>query len=142
MNDGLPSGPADLAVGDGERVALDLALLGGQVEQHLAGGGGGAAQLARHRAASSGCRTCRRRTGTSAVSAITMRIDFSGDAQFLGDDLRERRADVLADLDLAGVDGDRAVLADVEPGADLRGTLPPPPGGWRGDFIAERAARR
>ena len=39
--------------------------------------------------------------------------------QFLGDDLRERGADVLADLDLAGVDGDRAVLADVQPGADL-----------------------
>ena len=53
------------------------------------------------------------------MSAITSLIRWIGRVQFLGDDLRERRADVLADLDLAGVDGDRAVFADVQPGADL-----------------------
>ena len=62
--------------------------------------------------------------GTRAVSAMTRRTDAGGSAQLLGDDLGQRRADVLADLDLAGVDGDRAVLGDVQPGADLAGRRP------------------
>ena len=41
--------------------------------------------------------------------------------KLFGDDLRERRADVLADLGLAGVDGDLAVFADVQPGGDVPG---------------------
>ena len=41
-------------------------------------------------------------------------------AQLLGHHLRQRRAQVLADLHLAGVGRDLAVRADVQPGADLR----------------------
>ena len=96
-----------------------LQLLGGQVEQHLARGRGHACAAA---AAMSGVvrlPNVPTSNGSRPVSAMTMRIDADGDAQLLGHRLRERRADVLADLDLAGVDGDRAVLADVQPGADL-----------------------
>ena len=39
--------------------------------------------------------------------------------ELLGDLLRERGPDVLADLDLAGEDGDLAVLVDVEPGGEV-----------------------
>ena len=46
-------------------------------------------------------------------------------AQLLGDLLRERRADVLPHLDLAGEDGDVPVLGDVEPRADVPRELPP-----------------
>ena len=61
--------------------------------------------------------------GVSSVSPITSRIDSDRRAQLLGDVLGERRADVLAELDLAGVDGDLPLLVDVEPGADLIGAL-------------------
>ena len=55
--------------------------------------------------------------GVRSVSPITSRIVAERRAQLLRDGLRERRADVLAELDLAGEDGDAAVLRDVEPGA-------------------------
>ena len=41
--------------------------------------------------------------------------------ELLGDGLGQRGPDVLADLGLAGVDRDPAVLADVQPGADVLG---------------------
>src|SRR5208282_1046627 len=41
------------------------------------------------------------------------------DAQLVGHTLRERGANVLPDLDLAGEDGDAAVFADMQPGADF-----------------------
>src|SRR5262249_45387790 len=44
--------------------------------------------------------------------------------QLLGDRLGQRRARVLTDLDLAGVDRDLAVFADVQPGADVLRPLP------------------
>ena len=59
--------------------------------------------------------------GVSAVSAMTIVIEPIGNAQLLGHDLRQRRADVLADLGLAGEDGDASVFADVEPGRDVAG---------------------
>ena len=71
VNDGLPSGPLTLPSATVERLALDLRLLGGQVEQQLAGGGGDAAELAGHVAASCGCRTVPPSYGHQAVSAIT-----------------------------------------------------------------------
>ena len=50
---------------------------------------------------------------------MTIATDVERQAQLVGDRLRERGADVLADLGLAGVDGDRPVLVDVQPGAEL-----------------------
>jgi len=44
-----------------------------------------------------------------------------GNAQLLGDRLRQRRADVLPDLDLAREHRDRAILADVQRRADRVG---------------------
>ena len=41
--------------------------------------------------------------------------------QLFGDDLSQRRADVLADLGLARVNGDLAVFANVQPGGDIPG---------------------
>jgi hypothetical protein len=43
----------------------------------------------------------------------------SGRAQFLGDRLGERSADVLADFSLACEYSDDAVLPDVQPGVDV-----------------------
>ena len=57
--------------------------------------------------------------GVNCVSAMTIWIDSIGDVQLLGDGLGQRGPDVLADLGLAGVDRDLAVLADVQPGADV-----------------------
>src|SRR4029077_3999092 len=42
-----------------------------------------------------------------------------GAPKLLADNLRQGRAGVLSDLHFAGVDCDGAVLADVQPGADL-----------------------
>src|SRR5579875_281159 len=39
--------------------------------------------------------------------------------QFLSDHLRQRRANILTNLDLAGVNGHGAVFADVQPGTEF-----------------------
>ena len=69
--------------------------------------------------------------GVNCVSAMTMWIELDRRVQLLGDGLGQRGADVLADLGLAGEDRDLAVLADVQPGADVLGrgaaAEPPPP---------------
>src|SRR5439155_13714598 len=43
------------------------------------------------------------------------------DSKFFRDDLTQRGANILADLDLAGVARDLALLADVNPSADFLG---------------------
>ena len=48
---------------------------------------------------------------------------LEGNAQLVGDGLRELGANVLADLDFAGEDGDAAVFADVQPCGDVVGEL-------------------
>src|SRR5206468_11346444 len=48
---------------------------------------------------------------------------LEGHPQLLRHDLGQLGADVLAELDLAGEDGDGAVLSDVQPGADLSGEV-------------------
>ena len=55
----------------------------------------------------------RSRVGHDQTNALDRRV------QFFRHDLRKRGADVLADLHLAGIDRDQAVLADVQPGADF-----------------------
>ena len=51
--------------------------------------------------------------GVNCVSAITIRIDAGVECSSSATTCVERRTDVLADLGLAGVDGDLAVFADV-----------------------------
>ena len=57
--------------------------------------------------------------GVNCVSAMTRRIEPGGTCSSSATTWVKRRADVLADFGLAGVDGDLAVLADVQPGADV-----------------------
>jgi hypothetical protein len=58
--------------------------------------------------------------------ALLPRGRRKGEPQFLRHHLGQRRADVLADLGLAGVDGDLAGLVDVQPGPQF---LRPRPAG-------------
>jgi hypothetical protein len=48
---------------------------------------------------------------------------FERDAEFIGNTLRERCADVLPDFNFSGEGGDAAVFADVQPGGDFLGQL-------------------
>ena len=96
------SAAGDAAVARRERRAIDLPARGRLVDQHLARG--------RRRLASCGAirgvvcdPNVPASNGIRSVSAITIVIDVERHAQLVGDGLRERRADVLADLGLAGV---------------------------------------
>ena len=75
---------------------------GRQVDQHLASRGGGAPQPLRHirRGAAAECAHVERsqlRVGHHQANRVRRGVEL------FGDDLRQRRADVLADLGLAGV---------------------------------------
>ncbi len=138
----------DLAVLGGEAVAGDLPALGGEVDERLARGRRDGAKLRAHvgrRAAAEGARVPRAEVGVAHDHADRVH----GNVELLGDLLRERGPDVLADLDLAGEDGHLAVLVDVEPGGEvLRELLGGPPraagllGGelGRGDADGQAAA--
>ena len=54
---------------------------------------------------------------------MTRRIAATGTRSSSATCLGQRGADVLADLDLAGVDGDLAVLVDVQPGGEVSGEV-------------------
>jgi hypothetical protein len=110
----------DLAVRGHEVRPLGAHPSGRQVDQHLARRRGRLAQLRAHGRR----RPAAERPGVvgGAVGVAHHEADRGGRcAQLLGDDLRQRRPGVLSHLHFAGVHGDGAVLADVEPGADLLG---------------------
>ena len=75
------------------------------------------------------CRHDRRRAAAERALVERREVGVAHDqadaaqrrAQLVGHRLGEGRADVLAELDLPGVDGDRAVGGHVEPGSDLAG---------------------
>ena len=142
-DEGLPSGqlsearpPAacgvhDLAVAHLELRAVDRPLPGGQVDERVAGRARHRPQLGAHdrcRAAAEGPLVVGREVGVAHDEAD----GAEGRPQLLGHRLGERGADVLAELDLARVDRDDPVGADVEPGGERsRRPAPafvPPPG--------------
>src|SRR5262249_26050911 len=73
------------------------------------------------------------RRGAAAESAAVVRAQLRiahhehdllhRSEEFFGDDLRQRSADVLADLSFACIDRDLPVLADVQPRADILRTI-------------------
>jgi hypothetical protein len=99
-------------------------LLGGEGQQQFAGGGGDPPELGGHHGR-------RLAAGRPEVERRQLRVGHHQadagrrHAQLLRDHLGQGRADVLADLDLAGEGRHRAVLADVQPGPDLLGQRPP-----------------
>jgi hypothetical protein len=117
------------AVLNNEGGPLDAFTLGGQIQQNLARGGGGLAQLRHHRWRGPAAERAHvERDQVRVAHHQTNRRDRH--AQLVGDHLRQRGAAVLADLDLAGVCRDRSVRADVQPRPDLLGqrhARPAPP---------------
>ena len=110
--------PHHFAVLHGQRSAFDLAFFGCEVEKQFSRRRRDAPQLRRHarRRLAAGCATVegdQPRVGHHQANLTDRRV------QFFRDNLGERRADVLADLDLAAVDGDNVILADVQPGAEV-----------------------
>ena len=95
-----------------ERGAVGIPLLGREVEQKLARGGPGLAQLRSHvgrGAAAEGAHVVRGERGVAHDQADA----GDGRAKLFRDGLRERCADALSHLDLAGEDRDGAGLVDV-----------------------------
>ena len=115
-------GRGDFAVGDDEAGGVTAPLLGGHFEQRLTGDSGHGAEAGAHL-----------RRGLAAEGALVegrqvgVAHDHGDGAernhQLVGDLLGERGADVLANLDLAGEDGNAVVGGDVNPGGDVVGYL-------------------
>ena len=115
-------GRGDFAVGDDEGRGVAAPLFGGDFDQGLTSGGGHGAQARTHL-----------RRGLAAEGAHVVGSEVSvahdhgdgveGDHELVGDLLGKRGADILADLDLAGEDGDAVVGGDVDPGGDVVGHL-------------------
>ena len=109
---------ADLAIGHGNRGAIDHPLLGSEIDEHFAGGGGGLADLRPHVGSGHAAEGAHVERGDRGI-AHHQADGGDGGVQLFGGCLGERGAGVLADFHFAGVDGDGAVLGDVQPGADL-----------------------
>jgi hypothetical protein len=108
----------DLAALDFQRGRVDAPLRARQLLQQLARDGRGLPQLRRH---------VRRRAAAERAHVEGREVGVAHDeadrrerrVKLLRDGLRQRRARVLAELDLAGEDGDGPVLRDVEPGGEV-----------------------
>ena len=115
-------GIGDFAIGDGERCGINAPLFGCQFDQRLAGRGGHGAQARAH---------LRRGLAAEGSRVIGDEVGVSHDHgdgvewqhQLFGHRLRQRCADILADLNLAGKYGDFAVGVDVQPCGDCGGYL-------------------
>ncbi len=123
----------DLSLGDGERGAVGYEEFRGQVEQRFARFRRNFVELGGHvrrRPAAERSRIERSQFGVRHDQAN----GGNGQTQFLGHGLGERSANVLAHLGFPGENRHRAVLADVQPGADFRraaavpSAWPPAPG--------------
>ena len=110
----------DIAAGDGEFRCGPVELLRAQIEQRLARGGRRATDIGR--AAGN--------AGTSAGSAVIGRkrgVAFDHgealdrDTELFGRGLAKRGGEAGADIDFAGVDGDRSIGVDGEKAIDLGG---------------------
>ena len=107
--------PHDPRIADSERGPVDIPLSRCAVDQHLAGRGCRARELRRHARR-------RQRSERPLVERDQVGVGhherhaIERHAQLVGDRLRQRRADVLADLGLAGIAGDVPLLVDVHPG--------------------------
>ena len=117
---GAASARAHFAI-DGVEFFRRLAeLSGAEAHQRLAGSRCGLAQL--HAtlldAVGAGGRALVRRQARVALDELDL---LDRQAEFLSCDLREGRAQAGAEIDLAGIDGDRAVRMDREIGIDLLG---------------------
>ena len=107
----IGAGVEDPAVGRREFVAPHFPARGREIDERLACGGGDGAKLRPHRrgrAAAEGAGVPGNEIGVAHDEVDRVHAH----AQFLGDLLGERRADVLAHLDLAGEDGHAAVRVD------------------------------
>ena len=105
-----------------EQRTIRLPGVGRQVDQHLASRGSRAPQSLRHircgAAAESPHVIWRQlRVGHHHVNRLRRNV------KLFGNDLCERRADVLTDLGLSRVDADLAVFADVKPCGDVPRSL-------------------
>ena len=115
---GLAAGRDNPAVARGQRRPIDLPLRGCLIDEHLAGGGRGARQLPAHP---------RRALRSERAGVVRRQVGVrhhhrdraERQPQLVGDRLSERRADVLADLGLAGVCRDASLLVDVQPGREV-----------------------
>ena len=113
-------GPIDrLAVLDRDRFGVDAPPSGGQLRQHLASGGAASADRRdgrRGRHAAIGPAVVGDESGVGHDQADPVGLD----AEFLGGGLGQLGPRALAALDLAGHHGQRAVLAEVDPGRQVR----------------------
>ena len=130
--------PHDPPIRDSERGPIHVPQRRRAIDQHLAGRGCGACQLRRHSRR-------RQRSERPLVERDQIGIGHhERDAierhpQLVGNRLRQRRADVLADLGLAGIAGDVPLLVDVHPCGDVvrRGLLSAAP-----RFLRRRSRHR
>src|SRR5437879_6204441 len=97
---------------------VGLPLLGGEIDEELAGRGGDYPQLWGHRRGGAAAKRAHVEGGQPGVGHHQLNGRDRG-SQLLRHDLGEGGADVLPHLYLARVDSDLAVLADVQPGADI-----------------------
>ena len=131
--------PDDPPIRNSERGPIDVPQRRRAIDQHLAGRGRGAGQLWRH---------SRRRLRSERPLVERDQIGIGHHEryaierhpQLVGNRLRQRRADVLADLGLAGKAGDVPLLVDVHPCGDVvrRGLLSAAPRFLRRRFRQRR----
>ena len=116
------AGLGNFSIAQDQRRAIRLEMIRRQIQQRFTGGGADLVQSRRH---------LRRRLAAESahVEGRQLRVRHDhfdgghGGAQFFGNGLRERGADVLADFRFAGKDRHRAVLAHMQPGVDVAGNL-------------------
>ena len=125
--DGAPCRAIDDApVLDRQAGPINAPLSGRQIQQELARRHRDSPQLQRHN---------RRRVAPEGPGIIGGQVGIAHDhrdrrkrnLQLLGDNLSQRRADILTHLDLAGENGYSTVGADVQPRADVARCLPAAP---------------
>ena len=137
-----PVGTVHSAFTDRQRRGFNVPFLSGFGQQELARGRRGSRELRRHprrRQRSEGARV----KGRQVRVRHDQRHGVHRDSELVGDGLRERRPDVLADFGLAGERRDPPALVDVQPGLEVGGrasALSAAAGFLRGSFAP--ASRR
>ena len=101
-----------------QTLAIDLPLLGGQPHQQIASRGRDLPQLQVHSGSGAASEGAHVERSKLSVSHHHLNL-LDGNAQFFGDSLGERRADILANFNFAGINRHDTVFADVQPGADF-----------------------
>ena len=111
---------SNLAIDRDQVLRIGFPFAGGERDQRVARGGRHLPQLKIHgwSGAAPKCAHVERRE----LGVAHDEFNIPGrHVEFFGYSLGERGANVLADLDFAGIDGDSAVFADVQPGFDFLG---------------------